>query len=167
MTASLRGNPRRKRASQARRFVPISPHIALALAVLLVCACGPKAPGGSAPPTPLLAAAYEGPPVGVDVLQMESFPVQWAAVARAEVPTGGWRFVLDGAAVSSGTLELRATLEAPGADEFVTQALETLTVRHGTGTTPIEHVRVVVRRVRRGEPAVDADYRLAVQTPKR
>ena len=56
---------------------------------------------------------YSGPPVTLDVLQLESHPVQHVAEVTVTVPTGGWTINLDKAEIKGGVAERP--------DQFVTR----------------------------------------------
>jgi hypothetical protein len=81
------------------------------------------------PPTPD-APRYSGPAVKVNVLQLESFPVQHVAAVEVEAPTGGWTLTRDDAILENDTVKLYYTLERPGEGEMVTQAFVTLRDRY-------------------------------------
>jgi hypothetical protein len=127
---------------------------AAALMLLAVASCAqrdqPAQPGVITSDEP-----YTGPPVRASVTDGE-------ALVEVTVPTGGWSFKLDSASeIAGGEIELFFTLEAPAADEFVTQALVTHseTVDRGERLTL---VRAWVRQVTRGEqPPHSPPYRLA------
>jgi hypothetical protein len=124
--------------------------------------------GGEAGTTPRGSGAdeepqYAGPELSIDVLVMESFPEQYAALFKVTTNTGGWKLTLDRVAWEGRTLKAYLTLEAPGIDELVTQALEDHEVRHAAGTKKIERAEAYVRLTRRGEGGVQP-YRLAATT---
>ncbi len=110
-------------------------------------------------------AKYDGPAFTVDVLQMESFPVQYAVNYEVTVNSGGWKLIKDREMFEGGVLTVWLTLEAPGKGEIVTMALETLEGRFAAGTTKVERVEIHVKRTRRGEDNTSAAHRLAARWP--
>lgn len=106
---------------------------------------------------------YAGPEFKIDVLVMESFPEQYAALFKVTTNTGGWNLTLDRTAWEGGALKAYLTLEGPGRDELVTQALEDHEARFAAGTKKIERAEAYVRLTRRGEGGVQP-YRLAATT---
>ena len=106
---------------------------------------------------------YAGPEFTIDILVMESFPEQYAALFKVTTNTGGWNLSLDRTAWEDGTLRAFLTLEGPGPDELVTQALEDHEARFAAGTKKIGKVEALVRITRRSEGGVQP-YRLAATT---
>lgn len=108
---------------------------------------------------------YVGPPVQVDILQMESHPVQYAVSVSLTTNTGGWTFELDEGHVIDGVAKVFFTLERPAEDEMVTQAL----VKHQksfTTTKPIQKAEVYIHLAQRGVQTLTTDYRLATPTSR-
>ncbi len=106
---------------------------------------------------------YTGPAFTIDVLVMESFPEQYAALFNVTTNTGGWNLALDHTEWSGGTLKAYLTLEGPAPDELVTQALEDHEARYAAGTTKIEMAEAWVRITTRGEET-EKPYLLAATT---
>lgn len=107
---------------------------------------------------------YERPRPQVELLQMESHPVQYAAAVAITVPTGGWMLNLDQGEVIDSVAKIFLTLEAPGADEIVTQALE----KHRalfTSHEPFDRAEIYIHRARRDIHTLTTDYRLAAEVP--
>ncbi len=111
---------------------------------------------------PIEAGAYDGPAVTVDrLVQRMVEPPEYVAVAEITAPTGGWVVTLDHARVTDDEqLRMFLTVEGPGADEIVTQALVVHHVTHRT-EREFEAVEVYVRSYRRSE--APGGYRRAGQ----
>lgn len=135
----------------------------------------PPAPGGGGTdsagsngatlPPPGYNSKYDGPAFTIDVLQMESFPVQYAVNYEVTVNSGGWKLIKERETFEGGVLTVWLTLEAPGKGEIVTMALETLEGRFAAGTAEVDRVEIHVKRTRRGEDNSGEAYRLAARWP--
>ncbi len=121
-------------------------YLSLVLTIGYVGCGGTTFEGGSGTRQPRLT--YEGPPVVV--VEMSD-----AVEISAIVPTGGFRLRRDGLETERDRLRILYTLDEPGIDEIVTQALERLTDRvsflpEGTGPAGIGRIEVLIARVQRG-----------------
>jgi hypothetical protein len=106
---------------------------------------------------------YQGPPVSVHFLQLQTHPVQYAAAVEVTAPTGGWTLELDKGEVVDGTAKVYLTLERPAKNEMVTQALVTHT-KSFTTTTLFTKAEIYIHLAQRGVQTLTTDYRLAAQT---
>lgn len=107
-------------------------------------AAGSGSPGGGTP-----IYDYEGPPIEAAITMDGGARVLKVDVT---VPSGGWEFVLDGVEPlkgAAGACVVKLTLTQPGADDIVTQALETHTQRVAV-QDGIRSCKVTVSRVQRG-----------------
>jgi hypothetical protein len=107
------------------------------------------------------ASAYTGPGVALDILQRESFPPQCVAAIEVTTPTGGWTLEIDQAAVVGDTAKIFLTLERPGEDEMVTQALVTHRKQFVSSDPCFTHAEVYVHLAQRGVSTLTTNYRLA------
>ena len=107
---------------------------------------------------------YQGPPVRIEALALQTAPEQDVVTIEITVPTGGWTLALDKGSVENGVARVYLTLEKPGADEWVTAALARLSERFST-TTPFERCEVYVHLAKRDELTLTTDYRLAASWP--
>ena len=114
-------------------------------------------------PSPSEAKPYAGPKVKLDLLQRESFPVQHVASIEITVPNGGYSLNLDKTEVIDGTAIIHLTLEAPGDDEMVTQALVTLREQFVSSDPPFTKAKVFVHLAKRDILTLTTDYRLAAE----
>jgi hypothetical protein len=112
---------------------------------------------------PSASNRYEGPKVKLDLLQRESFPVQHVAAIEITVPSGGWSLNLDKTEVIDGTAIIHLTLERPGDDEIVTQALVTLREQFMSADPPFTKAKVFVHLAKRDIQTLTTNYRLAAE----
>jgi len=110
-----------------------------------------------------MSKPYEGPKVKLDLLQRESFPVQHVAAIEITVPTGGWSLNLDKTEVLDGTAVIHLSLERPGDDEIVTQALVTLREQFVSTDPPFIKAKVFAHLAKRDIQTLTTDYRLAAE----
>ncbi|MBI5853386.1 MAG: hypothetical protein HZB39_20440 [Planctomycetes bacterium] len=92
---------------------------------------------------------YEGPPIEAAITMDGGSRVLKVDVT---VPSGGWEFALDGVEPikgATGACVVKLTLTQPGADDIVTQALETHTQRVAM-PEGARSCKVTVSRVQRG-----------------
>ncbi|MCI0630231.1 MAG: protease complex subunit PrcB family protein [Phycisphaerales bacterium] len=104
--------------------------------------------------------AYAGPPVKVQLLQLQTYPPQNQVNIEIVAPTGGWSLELDEGDVVGGVAKIFLTLERPAANEMVTQALVTHTKSFIT-TEPFTAAQAYVHLAQRGVQTLTTDYRLA------
>jgi len=125
----------------------------------------PTMPTPSPAPDASVSKPYEGPRVKLEVLQREMHPVQHVAAIEITVPTGGWSLNLDKTEVIDGTANIYLTLERPGDDEMVTQALVTLReqVVRSEPDPIFTKARVFVHLAKRDIHTLTTNYRLAVE----
>lgn len=133
------------------------------LVAMLLGGCGEEpAPA----PAPVPQSSVPAPPAapkqitlspqdyGLEIKASETDPKKYTVVWTARVPTGGWKLTTDSVLVedSMGKTAARiwATLEQPGPDEMVTQAVETLSATHDAGTTKIDQAELSIRQHIRG-----------------
>ncbi len=97
---------------------------ALLLAAVFLSGCAGSAPagGGSAKPEVRTPPGYKGPAMDVSLDGRE-------LSVSIGVPTGGFRLELRGTARGDAHTDVKLRLLSPAADEGVTQALETKTVK--------------------------------------
>lgn len=131
----------------------------LVLGTLVVAGCKEEAPpaGGQAAPAPAPAqpsapAAPAAEPEYTIAIEREgeAYVVVWTAT----VPTGGWSMTAESVLVEEvmgkRTARVYSVLEAPAPDEMVSQAVESLTVRHPAGTEPVVAGELSIKRTVKG-----------------
>ena len=117
----------------------------------------------SSPPVTPTAPRYTGPAVSLQILQLESFPVQHVAAVEVETPTGGWTLKRDDVTIENDTVKLYYTLERPGEGEMVTQALVTLRDRYVNTEKALSHAEVHIHLAQRGVHTFATNYVLAAK----
>jgi hypothetical protein len=105
---------------------------------------------------------YEGPPVRVRRLQLQSEPPQQVVNIEVTNNTGGWTLQIDKAEVAEGVARIYMTLTRPAPDDVVTQAITTLSQSYTTDR-PLHTARVYVNFTQRGVEQASRDYRLAAE----
>lgn len=115
-------------------------------------------------PTPPVSTpatrSYEGPPIEVRVNKVGT--QVGTVLLTATAPTGGWTFEVAETKYVGSSLQLFMTLEGPGADEWVTQAL-TEHKQEFAADKPFATVEVFVHLARRDVQTLTTDYRLAAK----
>lgn len=131
--------------------------------------CGTNQSGDSVQPPPPPApdakqtnsgGKYQGPPVTVGLLQLQTYPPQNVVSIAITAPSGGWALTLDKGEVAEQTARVFLTLEQPAAGEATTRALVDHQANYTT-TEPFEHAEIYVNLTQRGVATTTPDYRLA------
>lgn len=117
-------------------------------------------PNSNSPPSGLNADRYDGPPVVISALALQTYPEQNVITVQTTVPTGGWKLSMDKGEVMNGTARVYLTLEKPAKDEWVTQSLQTLSASYKT-TTKFTTAEAYVFVSQRGVETFTTNYRLA------
>jgi hypothetical protein len=117
-----------------------------------------NAPAMAPAPAPAPSAMTEKnmfqPKYSVAIEESNTDPKQYTVTWSARVNTGGWTMTTDKVLIEEhmGAMAARiyVTLEQPSPSDTVTQAFETITGKHDSGTTRIQRVEFSVRRTTRG-----------------
>ena len=104
---------------------------------------------------------YDGPAFSVEIVQAKRLPPISTAMIAVTVPTGGWRLNMDKSEVVGNTARVFLTLERPGEDERVTQALQTHQQQFTSEDPPFSKAEVYVFLAQRDIYPLTSYYRHA------